>query len=70
MVPSLSDDYSISYLDTVIKTGSESIEATIRRRWILFVGFATHMEDMRLPKYVTFGELVGGAGCLMGQEKE
>ena len=28
------------------------------------------MEDMRLPKYMLFGELVGGAGCLRGQEKE
>ena len=29
------------------------------------------MEDTRLPKYVMFGELVGGAGCVGGgQEKE
>ena len=25
---------------------------------------------MRLPKCVNFGELVGGAGCVGGQEKE
>ena len=31
----------------------------------------THMEDTRLPpKCVMFGELVGGAGCVGGQEKE
>ena len=30
-------DHPISYLDTLIKTGSESIEATLRRRRILFV---------------------------------
>ena len=28
------------------------------------------MEDMRLPKCVMFGKLVGGAGCLRGQENE
>ena len=28
------------------------------------------MEDRRLPKCVMFGELVGGAGCMGGQEKE
>ena len=32
-------DHQISYLDMLIKTGNESIEATLRRRWILFVGF-------------------------------
>ena len=32
--------HPISYLDTLlIKTGNESIEATLRRRRILFVGF-------------------------------
>ena len=28
------------------------------------------MEDTRLPKCVMFGELVRGAGCVGGQEKE
>ena len=28
------------------------------------------MEDTRLPKCLMFGEIVGGAGCLGGQEKE
>ena len=28
------------------------------------------MEDTRLPKCGMFGELVGGAGCVEGQEKE
>ena len=53
-----------------MKTGSESIEATLRRRRILFAGFVARMEGTRLPKYVMFGELVGGAGCVRGQEKE
>ena len=56
-------DDPISYLDTLVKTGSESIEATLRRRRILFGGFVARMEDTRLPKCVMFGELEGnGAG--------
>ena len=53
-----------------MKTRSESIEATLRRRRILFAGFVVRMEDTRLPKCVMFQELVGGAGCVGGQEKE
>ena len=56
------------------QTGGESIEATLRRSRILFAGlFVARMEDTRLPKCVMFGELVGGAGCIIcmgGQEKE
>ena len=63
-------DHPISYLDTLIKTGSESTEATLRRGRILFAECAARMEDTRLPKYVMFRELVGGAGCVGGQEKE
>ena len=63
-------DHLISYLDTlIIKTGSESIEATLRRRRILFTGFVARMRDTRLPKCVMFGELVGGAGCVGGAGK-
>ena len=58
-------DRPISYLDTLLKTGSESIEATLRRRRILFAGFVARMEDTRLPKCVIFGEMVGGAGCVV-----
>ena len=63
-------DHPISSLDTLLKTGSESIEVTLRRRRILFAGFVARMEDTRLPKCVMFGEMVGGAGCVGGQEKE
>ena len=63
-------DHPIFYLDTLVKTGSDSIEATLHRRRILFAGFVARMEDTRLPKCVTFGEMVGGAGCVGGQEKE
>ena len=40
-------DDPISYLDTLVKTGSKSIEATLRRRRILFGGFVARMEDTR-----------------------
>ena len=63
-------DHPVSYLDTLFKTGSESIEATLRRRRILFAGFVARMEDTRLPKCMMFGEMVGSAGCEGGQEKE
>ena len=63
-------DHLISYLDTLVKTRSESIEATLSRRRILFAEFVTRMEDTRLPKRVMFGEMVGGAGSVGGQEKE
>ena len=56
-------DHPISYVNTLIKTGRESIEAILRRRRILFAGFVARMEDTRLPKYAMFGEMVGGAGC-------
>ena len=50
--------------------GSESIEATLRRGCILFAGVLARTEDTRLLKYVMFGELVGCANCVGGQEKE
>ena len=53
-----------------MKIGSDIIEATLRRRRILFAGLVARMGDTRLPKCLMFGELVGGAGCLEGQEKE
>ena len=47
-------DHPISYLDTLIKTASERIEATLRRRRILFAGTVARMEDTTLTKYVMF----------------
>ena len=63
-------DHPIFYLDMLIKAGSESMEATIRRRRILFAGFMARMENTRLQKYVMFEELVGGAGCVGCEGKE
>ena len=42
----------------------------MRRRRILYAGVLARMDDTRLPKCVMFGELVGGAGCVRGHEKE
>ena len=63
-------DHPISYLDTLLKTRTENVEATSSRRRILFAGSVARMEDTRLPKCVMFKEMVGGAGCVGGQEKE
>ena len=63
-------DHPIFYLDTLLKTGSKSIEATLRRRRILFARFVARMEDTRLPKCVTFGEMVGGARAVWGPRKK
>ena len=63
-------DHPTSYLDTLVTTERASIEVTLRRRRILFAGFVACMEDTRLPKCVMFGKMVGGAGCVGGQEKE
>ena len=50
-----------------MKTGSESIEATLRKMRILVAGYVARMEDTRLPKCAMLEELVGGAGCVGGQ---
>ena len=50
-----------------MKTGSESIESSLRRRRTLFARVLAYKEDTRLSKCVTFGELVEGVGCV---EKE
>ena len=61
-------DRPISYLDALVKTGSERIEATLRKRLILFAGFVVRMEDTRLPKCVMFGEFVWGGGAVSAGE--
>ena len=54
-----------------MKTGSESVDTIMRgRRMVLFARFVARMEDTRLPNCVMFGRLMGGAGCVGGQEKE
>ena len=62
-------DNPISYVETLLKTGSESIEATLRKMRILFAEFVARMGDTRLPKYVMFGELVGGTVSSGGRKR-
>ena len=52
-----------------MKMGSESIEAALRRRRILFPGFVVSMEDTTLPNGVMFPGPMGSAACVGGQEK-
>ena len=42
-----------------MKTGSESVDAIMRGRRTLFVGFVARMEDTRLPNCVMFGRVMG-----------
>ena len=63
-------DYPIFYLVTPMRKGSESIEAVIYRKRILFAGFVARMGDTKLKMCAMFGELVEGAGCVDGKEKE
>ena len=53
-----------------MKTGSESVEAIIRKRRILLAGIVARMEDTRLLKCVMFGELMRGAGFVGGGEEK
>ena len=57
------------YLDTLMKTGSESVDAMMRRRRILFAGFVARMADTRLPNCVMFGSVIGERAVWGGQEK-
>ena len=45
---------TISYADALVKTDSESVGATVRRRRILFEGFVARMGEECLPRRVMF----------------
>lgn len=49
-----------------VKTDSESIGATVRRRRILFAEFVARVGEERLPQRVVFGGLGGGKGYCGG----
>ena len=53
-----------------MKTGSESVDTMMRGRRMLFAGFVARMDDTRLPNCELFGKVMGGAGCVGGQENE
>ena len=56
-----SDFHQISYREALVKTGCESIEATVKKRTLLYAGRVARMSDDRLPNIFMRGELVGGA---------
>ena len=64
------DDHTLSFADELAKTASESIEAVVRKRRILFAGFVARMGEERLPQRVTFGDLVGGKSFSGRQEEK
>ena len=64
------DDHTLSYADALAKTASESIEAIVRKRRVLFAGFVACMREERPPQRVMFWELVGGKSYSGGQEKD
>ena len=64
------DDHTLSNADTLAKTASESIEAIVRKRRILFAVFVARTGEERLPQRMMFGKLVGAKGYSGGQEKD
>ena len=64
------DDHTLLYADALAKTASESIEAIVRKRRILFAGFVARVGEGRPPQRIMFEELVGGKGYAGGQEKD
>ena len=64
------NDHTLSYADALAKTASESIQAIVRKRRILFAGLVARMGEESLPQRVMFGELVRGKGVSGGQEKD
>ena len=58
----------MSYAKALKKTGSQSVEATIRQRRLLFAGALARQGDKRLPKRLLFAErLEGGKDPGLGQ---
>ena len=70
MLPGIMPNPNPTCADALDKTASESIEAIVRKRRILFAGFVAREGEERLPQRVMFGELVGGKGYSGGQEKD
>ena len=63
------DDHTLYCADALVKTGSENIEATMRRRWVMCAGFLARTTGERLPRKVIVGEYGRGyTGYTGGQE--
>ena len=52
------DAHTLPHADALAKTASESLEAKVRKRRVLFAGFVARVGEERLPQRVMFGELV------------
>ena len=52
-----------------METGSEIVDAVMRRSRIVFAGFVARTEDTRLPNCVMSGGLMGSAGCVGGKKR-
>ena len=63
------DDHTLSYADALAKTASESVEAIVRKRRILFAEFVARIREERLPRRVMFGELLGVRATHGGKKK-
>ena len=64
------DAHTLSYADALAKVASESIQAIVRKRRILFAAFVGRMGEERLLQRVMFGELVGDKGYSGGHEND
>ena len=63
------ENHILSYANALLRTDSESVETTVRRRRILFAGFVARGGEERLPRReFMFGEMLGGKGYSGGQE--
>ena len=58
--------YYMNIYLALLRTDSESVETTVRRRRILFAGFVLRMGEERLPRRVMFGEMLGGVKATSG----
>ena len=61
------EDHIRSYANAFLREDSESVETTVRRRRILFAGFAGSMGEEHLPRRVMFGEMLGGIKATSGE---
>ena len=61
--------HTLLYADALAKTASESIEAIVRKRRILFAGFVARMGEERLPQRVCLGSLLGVRATQGGKRK-
>ena len=62
------EDHILSYANALLRTDSESVAMTVRRRRIWFAGFVERMGEARPPRRVIFREMFRGKGYSGGQE--